>query len=928
MQPNLPTALKTVLLLYWCFVLTTVQAQTTADTRGVNTVSNAQAPDATGEIYAIITGVSKYPGITPLKYADKDAILFRDFLRSPAGGNVKPENILSLINDSAKAADFNVKAYSWLLRKQLKKGDRLYIYFSGHGDAMSEDLYFFLPYDCEPNKDDHNYLGTGNINLHTVKTLFVKPQVTKGVEVLLIMDACRTNELPGGKEGQQNFMNNFIAEQKMGDIILLSTGAGQVSVESPSIGNGHGLFTYYLIDGLAGAADKDSVTGDNDGKVSLGEISSYVKNQVKRIARTTFNTVQIPYYCCSEKDMSTIAKVDGPTFTAWENAKKIQQLSGDENLFASNMTRQGQRGGSNLADVDTTQVVIYNQFNDALKKDKLVGEFSAEMYYRLMAKNWPGSTITEDARYSLAAKFLNFCQQKINLFLAGKGLIHIMYLEKELSREKKDADNTGISEANDQLNKLKTLVTTGFDIASEMMAKAFELLKTEPALVESFIPKQDFLQTMAAYSDKKNKLSDVVQLCRKAINSDPSSASGYLLMGWIYQDMQQDSCEFYFRKAASIAPKWAYPMNGLGNFYISKNNKPEAIRYFKEAIRMDDLFANAYRNLGMTYLNKRMYDSAKYNFKKALDLDPCDSYANENYGSANAEYISPEYGTIYTDSVYFKIARKFFMKSIECDPSFASGYQKMATLYSRAHYEDSALAILQQCVDINPQNADSYRNRGNYLLKNRKDTLQAEADFKKAITLDPGNGDNYYALARLYRKQNNNKEKAIEVYTSALKQIGNNKELFNELGNTYFQAPTNFEKAIKYYRLAIDTDPYLAYVYFNMGKLYEAKEGIKDSAVFYYSKAVALDPDRFQKTNHTIADFYYDNKRYSEAKYYYVLSLSQPTSVRFRDTERLVRILVEEKNFTEAENVVKKYLDPDNDKILYTRLMSTISDAR
>ncbi|MEP7164358.1 MAG: tetratricopeptide repeat protein [Ferruginibacter sp.] len=916
-----------LLFIFW-FSCLSLAAQVPNNTRGIITTSEATANAVTGDVYAIIMGVSTYPGVyPPLKFADKDAILFRDFLKTPSGGSTKPENILLLLNDSAKAADFNVRALGWLKNKNLKKGDRLYLYFSGHGVAMNEALYFFLPYDCEPNKDPGNYLGTGNINLYNVKVGFIAPQVSRGVDVILIMDACRSNEIPGGKEESgQHFSNKFIVQQEMGETMLLSTGPGQVSIESPTIGNGHGLFTYYLVDGLAGEADKDSLTGDNDGKVSLAEISAYVKSRVKRRARTDFNTVQIPFACCAEKDMATIVKVDPLTFTAWEYSKKIQQLSSDQNLFAVNNTRPGEKGVGAMSGIDTSQISLYNQFVDALKKEKLVGDASAETFYKLMEKNWPGNSITEDAKYSLAAKYLNFCQQKINLFLAGKGLVHIMYMEKEISKEQKDKDNPGITELGEQIKKLKTLVTTGFDVAAAMMEKAIDLMKNEPHLLEPVRPKYDFLKTMAAYSSKRSKLKDVLQYCRRAIEADPQSPSGYLLMGWIYQDMQDDSCEYYFRKAAAMAPKWAYPMNGLGNFYISKNNKKEAIRYFSKAISMDNLFSNAYRNLGMTYYNKKAFDSAKYYFKKAIDIDPCDSYANENYGSANAEYISQEFGSKYTDSVYFKIGRKFFLRSIECDSSFALGYQKMSALYSRARFEDSALAILQKCISVNPENADAYRNIGTYYLSNRKDSLQAEENFKKAITLDPSNGENYYSLARLYRKQKN-KNKAIDIYTRALDNIGNNKDLFNELGNVYFEAPSQFEKAISYYNKALEMDPTLAYVYLNLGKLHEAKDVSKDSSIYYYSKAVLYDPDRFQKLNHTIADFYFDNKKFSEAKTFYRQSLEKPTPGRYWDVEHLVKILIEEKNFIEAESTLKQYLTPGEDKNLYEILSAAIKEA-
>jgi tetratricopeptide (TPR) repeat protein len=920
------------------------QAQTPNSTRGGVVTSESPADTAKGNIYAIITGVSNYPYINPLKYADKDAILFRNFLKSPAGGSAKPENILSLINDSAKAADFNVKAYSWLKSKNLKKGDRLYIYFSGHGDAMEGGLYFFLPYDCAPNKDDHNYLGTGNIDLQHVKTLFVKPQTAKGVEVLLIMDACRTNELAGGKEGQQSFATNFIAEQKMGEIILLSTGPGQVSIESPNIGNGHGLFTYYLIDGLAGAADKDPSTGDNDNKVSLLEISSYTKAQVRKIAKTQFNTDQIPYSCCSEKDLETITKVDLSTYNNWENAKKLQQMNSDENLFAVNNIRQGEKGvGDAIRSDDSLQISIYNRFVNALKNEKLIGEGSAETYYTELGKNWPDNAITLDAKYSLAAKYLNFCQQKINLFISGKGLIHIIYMEKEMNKDNPDNDNNSFAPTGEQINKLKTLVTTGFDVAEKMMQKAVALLKNDPELLKPILPKYDFIKTMSAYADKRNSLNEVAAYCKTSIASDPLSPSAYLLMGWIYQDLENDSCEYYFKKAAAIAPKWAYPINGLGNLYFSKNRYEEAKQYFFKAVKMDSLYTHAYRNIGMIYYNvsgmnyfkqsgmshldQKALDSAQYFFRKVFALDSCDSYANEYLGKIMQNYISTSFGSFSTDNNYFAIAKRYFSRAIKCDTGFISGYQKLADLYSLSKNDSSAMAILQKCTEINPVNAEAWRNLGAYHLTTLADTLTAATHFKKAISLDPLTGINYYTLARLYRKQKN-KEKAIDIYKEALNKMGDNKDLFNEIANTYFQEPSQFDSAIAYYNKALQMNTGLDYVYYNLGLLHTAKKSIKDSTIYYYRWAVSYNPYRWHKLNHIIAEFFYDKKDFNQAKKYYRQALAVKNRMLKIDVNRLVNILVEENNFAEAENTVNQYLNPETDKEIYTKLIENINKAK
>ncbi len=84
-----------------------------------------------GQTYALIIGISNYKYIRPLTYADRDAELFRDFLRSSAGGNLPNDNVFCLLNEEAKAGNFWVKGMNWLRTKNMKKGDRLYIYMAG-----------------------------------------------------------------------------------------------------------------------------------------------------------------------------------------------------------------------------------------------------------------------------------------------------------------------------------------------------------------------------------------------------------------------------------------------------------------------------------------------------------------------------------------------------------------------------------------------------------------------------------------------------------------------------------------------------------------------------------------------------------------------------------------------------------------------------
>ena len=67
-----------------------------------------------GTVRAVIVGISHYKNVQSLQYANKDAISFYDYLRSPAGGSVDSTNIKLLTNDNATSAQI-FGALDWLV---------------------------------------------------------------------------------------------------------------------------------------------------------------------------------------------------------------------------------------------------------------------------------------------------------------------------------------------------------------------------------------------------------------------------------------------------------------------------------------------------------------------------------------------------------------------------------------------------------------------------------------------------------------------------------------------------------------------------------------------------------------------------------------------------------------------------------------------
>jgi len=76
--------------------------------------------------------------------------------------------------------------------------------------------------------------------------------------------------------GDDQFLERLTRSR--GRVVITASGPNEVALESPDLG--HGIFTYYLLEGLAGKADRNG-----DGLVTVSELYEYVEDQVDRKAR-------------------------------------------------------------------------------------------------------------------------------------------------------------------------------------------------------------------------------------------------------------------------------------------------------------------------------------------------------------------------------------------------------------------------------------------------------------------------------------------------------------------------------------------------------------------------------------------------------------------------------------------------------------------
>jgi hypothetical protein len=261
--------------------------------------------------YALIVGISNYQYLPPLKYADKDALLFKEFINSQ-NNNDGSENIFMLLNDEAKDASLTVKATKWLETRDYKKGDRLYIYLSGYIDAIAAEETLFLGADFKFEKADQ--VSGASLSITRLKEL-AKQIMSKGAEVIFVLDGSRGN-IPGSEGGERLYANSTLQGAK-GEVFLLAATPGQSAIEGQSIGGGHGLFCWYLVGGLAGGAD-----ADKDNKVTYTELLRYLTTNVDADSKLKFNTQQLPVFCCIINNNDVLSISDKAFYKKWMSLRE------------------------------------------------------------------------------------------------------------------------------------------------------------------------------------------------------------------------------------------------------------------------------------------------------------------------------------------------------------------------------------------------------------------------------------------------------------------------------------------------------------------------------------------------------------------------------------------------------------------------------
>jgi Caspase domain len=231
-----------------------------------------------GRKYALVIGISKYKnnlrGVPNLEYADVDARSIYEFLQQPAAGGFSREDMLMLVNEEATNAGIRQALTNFIAKASAD--DLLLIFFAGHGapDPSAPQNLYLIAYDTSVEDMSETALAMSDLRRYIEQNI-------KSKRVVLLLDACHSAGLSADvtRDLGNNLANLYLEKllyQDEGRAIITSSDVNEPSHESQRWGNGHGVFTYYLLQGLKGSADTNQ-----DRLVTVGELFRYVRQKVR-----------------------------------------------------------------------------------------------------------------------------------------------------------------------------------------------------------------------------------------------------------------------------------------------------------------------------------------------------------------------------------------------------------------------------------------------------------------------------------------------------------------------------------------------------------------------------------------------------------------------------------------------------------------------
>ncbi|MGE8272869.1 MULTISPECIES: polysaccharide deacetylase family protein [Stenotrophomonas] len=223
--------------------------------------------------WAIVVGIDTYAKWPKLEYASHDAQAVADTLTGQFG--FPSSQVIVLKNEQATRNNILAAFHDRLADDRTGKNDRVFVFFAGHGAtrqlASGRDLGYIIPVDSDPKE-----FATDAIAMTDIQNIAESMQAK---HVMFVMDACYSGlGLTRGGPSSSSFLREN-ARRSARQMLTAGGADQQVADAGP---NGHSVFTWVLLQALAGKGDLNG-----DGLITGTELAAYVAPAVSAVSHQT-----------------------------------------------------------------------------------------------------------------------------------------------------------------------------------------------------------------------------------------------------------------------------------------------------------------------------------------------------------------------------------------------------------------------------------------------------------------------------------------------------------------------------------------------------------------------------------------------------------------------------------------------------------------
>jgi tetratricopeptide (TPR) repeat protein len=695
----------------------------------------ASAKPGGGKTYALLVGISRYQKLPQdqwLQYADKDATLFANHLKSPRGGGIPEDSVTLLVDDKATTAAIR-NAFNTFLKGRAGKNDTVLMFFAGHGtvEAAGNRAAYIVTHDSDPQD-----LAATALPMADLQNL-LQNGLSKVGRVLAFVDVCRAGTIGTIKSTTVNAAVERLAEAE-GEIFgLMASRPKELSMEGPDFGGGHGAFSYYLVKGLAGAADKNG-----DGIVNVNEIIEFVRDQV---ALGTKDKQHPRDFGAIE---NTVALADkskpGIEVTRWRmlydsGGRPVQLASMAQSVPAPQVERF-------RAEVSADPLAAAAKLAD-LKRNLAPDQYlAAENALRIALEERGQQVILKYLTGDQAPQSRSDFERGAAHFQAARGLT-----PESIFLEAREVFCRGRSQ----------LFAKDYRGAADLLEEAARLdpsgAYSYNALGIAYLEQADYARGTLAFRDairrapywayprhnlalayaEQGNYGEAVKAYQQGMKLAPQYSYLPYNLGLVYQRMnRRKEAETAYRRAITLAPDAPDAYNALGSLKAASGRAAEAERLYRQALEKQPDFAAGRHNLALLLAAKPAgrAEAARLwraNIAQAPDYLPSRlALAESLAGAGQAAEAAGEYRAV-----------------IERKPDYVAARLALAEIVAGGGDTAGAIAELEEAARRQPASPAVHERIGD-LEQARGRTAEAAAAWRAAL----GQTSDAAARKRLARK--------------------------------------------------------------------------------------------------------------------------------------------------------------------------------